>query len=153
MRTLILPLLAVLITTAAFAQHPTIRPQNDNLDDGVAVKGYDPVAYFTTSQAAEGKNDITYVYRGATYRFATTNNRELFKSNPEKFLPQYGGWCAYAMGKTGDKVDIDPETFELVQGKLYLFYNRFFNNTKKLWDKDETNLKLKADSNWQKLNK
>jgi YHS domain-containing protein len=152
MKLLTLSLLAVWITTAAIAQHPTTRSQNDNLDNGVAVKGYDPVAYFAANHAVEGKKDIAYVYAGATYRFATTQNRELFKSDPEKYLPQYGGWCAYAMGASAEKVDVDPETFKLVQGKLYLFYNRFFNNTKKLWDKDEASLKTKADSNWQKLN-
>ena len=78
-------------------------------------------------------------------------NKEEFKKNPAAYEPQYGGWCAYAMGKDGDKVSIDPETFKIVNGKLYLFYNRAFNNTLKSWNKDEPTLKTKADANWQKI--
>jgi hypothetical protein len=69
-----------------------------------------------------------------------------------KYQPQYGGWCAYAMGADGEKVDVDPETFKLMDGKLYLSHNRFSNNTLKFWNKGETNLKQKADANWQKFN-
>jgi YHS domain-containing protein len=119
--------------------------------DRLAIQGYDPVAYFTDNSAQEGKKDIAYVYDGVTYRFASVQHLQSFKSDPERYQPQYGGWCAYAMGATGEKVDVDPETFKLLNGKLYLFYNRFFNNTKKSWDKDEANLKQKADLNWQKI--
>lgn len=118
----------------------------------LAIQGYDPVAYFTDNTAKEGKKEFSYVYDGVTYRFATAQHLQLFKSGPGKYQPQYGGWCAYAMGATGEKVDVDPGTFKLVDGKLYLFYNRFFNNTKKSWDKDEAALKQKADANWQKIN-
>ena len=117
----------------------------------LAIQGYDPVAYFTDNTAKEGKKDISYVYDGVAYRFISLQHLQLFKSTPEKYKPQYGGWCAYAMGATGEKVDVDPETFKLLDGKLYLFYNRFFNNTMKSWDKDENNLKRKADANWQKI--
>ncbi len=75
----------------------------------------------------------------------------MFAANPTRFEPQYGGWCAYAMGASGDKVDVDPETFKIVNDKLYLFYNKFFNNTLKSWNKDESNLKSKADVNWTKF--
>jgi YHS domain-containing protein len=120
-------------------------------DDHLAIKGYDPVAYFEDNTAKEGKEDVSYAYEGVTYRFASHQHLQSFKSDPERYKPQYGGWCAYAMGATGEKVDIDPETFKVLNGKLYLFYNRFFNNTKKSWDKDEANLKRKADTNWQKI--
>ena len=63
----------------------------------------------------------------------------------------FGGWCAYAMGDNGEKVDIDPETFKIIDGKLYLFYNAYFNNTLNSWNKDEKNLKNKANNNWSKL--
>ena len=76
-----------------------------------------------------------------------TNN----KKNPLNYEPQYGGWCAYAMGKDGSKVEVDPETFKIIDGKLYLYYNKFFNNTLKSWNKDETNLKSRADLNWKKF--
>lgn len=123
-----------------------------NVTDGkLAIEGYDPVAYFTENAAIEGKKGISYAFEGVTYRFASQQHLQSFKSDPEKYQPQYGGWCAYAMGATGEKVDVDPETFKLLQGKLYLFYNRFFNNTKESWDKDETNLRQRADVNWQKI--
>ena len=63
-----------------------------------------------------------------------------FASNPAKYEPQYGGWCAYAMGHDGSKVEVDPETFKIINGKLFLFYNRFFNNTLKTWNQDESKL-------------
>ena len=71
--------------------------------------------------------------------------------NPTYFEPQYGGWCAYAMGSKGEKIAIDPETFKIVEGKLYLFYNAYFNNTLKIWNKDELSFKKKADLNWKKF--
>jgi YHS domain-containing protein len=117
----------------------------------LAIEGYDPVAYFADNKAVEGKKEFSLTYDGVVYRFADAQHLNAFKANPQKYQPQYGGWCAYAMGATGEKVIVDPETFKVLDGKLYLFYNRFFNNTKTSWDKDETNLKRKADSNWQRL--
>jgi YHS domain-containing protein len=117
----------------------------------LAIEGYDPVAYFAENEAIEGKKEFSYTYDGVVYHFATAQHLQTFKANPQKYQPQYGGWCAYAMGAKGEKVDIDPETFKVLDGKLYLFYNRFFNNTKTSWDKDEANLKHKADINWQKI--
>jgi hypothetical protein len=78
-------------------------------------------------------------------------NKEYFSKNPSKYEPQFGGWCAFAMGDSGEKVEINPETFKIIDGKLYLFYNAFFNNTLKSWNKDEANLKAKATSNWNKI--
>jgi YHS domain-containing protein len=118
---------------------------------GLAIEGYDPVSYFTSQKAVEGKKEFAFTTEGTTYHFTSAANRDLFKANPGKYQPQYGGWCAYAMGSTGEKVEIDPETFKLINGKLYLFYNKYFNNTKKSWDKDENNLKNKADTNWSNL--
>ncbi len=125
--------------------------QTLNLEDGVAIQGYDPVAYFTSSKAIKGKKEFTLVQDGATYRFASAANAAAFKKNPQMYEPQYGGWCAYAMGATGEKVEIDPETFKVLDGKLYLFYNAYFNNTLPKWNKDEAALKRKADDNWKKL--
>jgi YHS domain-containing protein len=129
-----------------------IHQKQYNLDDnGLAIKGYDPVAYFTENKARKGNESIALTAEGVTYYFATTQDKELFKANPDKYAPQFGGWCAYAMGATGEKVNIDPETFELLNGRLYLFYNQFFNNTKKTWDKNVKNLKPKAEANWTKF--
>ena len=121
-----------------------------NQKEGIGIQGYDPVAYFTDKKAIKGEEDITETFQGVTYFFKNEENKALFQQRPEKFLPQYGGWCAYAMAE-GEKVRIDPETFKVVDGKLYLFYNFYFNNTLTSWNKDETNLKKKADLNWKKL--
>jgi YHS domain-containing protein len=148
-------LLSSLSFGAAEAQSSgEIHKKEYNLNDnGLALKGYDPVAYFTLNKAKKGNESIAFTSNGVTYYFANTQDKELFKADPEKYAPQYGGWCAYAMGASGEKVNIDPETFELLNGKLYLFYNQFFNNTKKTWDKDVKNLKPKADANWAKIDR
>jgi YHS domain-containing protein len=128
------------------------QPKNNLDKTGLAIEGYDPVAYFNSGKAVEGKKNISLVVESATYRFSNVQNRELFKTSPIKYQPQYGGWCAYAMGAKGEKVSVDPETFTILDGKLYLFYNRFFSNTLKDWKKDEKALQIKADKNWQKIN-
>jgi hypothetical protein len=74
-----------------------------------------------------------------------------FKANPEKYKPAYGGWCAYAMGENGEKVKVDPETYKIVDGKLYLFYNFWTTNTLDDWNKNEKKLKEAADRNWSKI--
>ena len=136
----------------ASAQTVDVRKQQFNLDQSkLAIEGYDPVAYFTSAKAIEGKKEISTVYEGVTYRFATAQNRDAFKASPGKYEPQYGGWCAYAMGAKGEKVEVDPETFKIINGKLYLFYNKYFNNTLKSWNKDEAHLKGNADKNWEKF--
>jgi YHS domain-containing protein len=123
-----------------------------NLDsDRLALEGYDPVAYFKEKKAIEGKKEFVHEYQGAVYRFSTQQNRDAFIAAPPTYQPQYGGWCAYAMGATGEKVEVDPETFKIIDGKLYLFYNKFFNNTLDSWNKNENALKSKADSNWKSL--
>ena len=77
-----------------------------------------------------------------------SKGKALYLENPEKYLPQYGGWCAYAMGEKAEKVTIDPETFIITDGKLYLFYNSYFNDTSEKWNKEPEVLKVKADKNW-----
>lgn len=119
---------------------------------GLAIEGYDPVAYFIAGKAIEGDHAFSASEGGATYYFSSAKNRDLFTTDPAKYKPQYGGWCAYAMGATGEKVEVDPETFKILNGKLYLFYNKYFNNTLKTWNKDESQLKKKADAAWTKIN-
>ena len=144
--------LLVSVLSHAAAQTTEVRKKEYNLEKtGLAIQGYDPVAYFVSNKAVEGKNDITTVYNGVTYRFATVQNRDAFKASPAKYEPQYGGWCAYAMGAKGEKVEIDPETFKIINGKLFLFYNKYFNNTLKSWNKDEVHLHSSADKNWTKF--
>jgi YHS domain-containing protein len=127
------------------------RQKQFNHDKSVAVKGYDAVAYFTQNKAIKGKSSFAVIYQGLKFFFASNENKEEFKKNPSRYEPQYGGWCAYAMGESGGKVDVDPETFKIVNGKLYLFYNKGLNNTLKSWNKNEASLKSKADVNWAKF--
>lgn len=152
MRSLLLFAAISLISMATAAQDAgSQRKKHFNLEDGIAINGYDPVSYFTQNKAVKGKKDMSVYYQGATYYFSSNTNKELFKASPSRYEPEYGGWCAYAMGEKGEKVSIDPETFKILNGKLYLFYNRFFNNTLKDWNKNEASLKAKADVNWTKL--
>ena len=140
------------ISAICFSQDATqLRKAQFNLDNGIAINGYDPVAYFKKGTAVKGKNELAVFDQGVTYYFSSVENKEEFKKNPSTYEPQYGGWCAYAMGKDGSKVEVDPGTFKIIDGKLYLYYNRFFNNTLKSWNKDETNLKSQADVNWKKF--
>jgi len=147
----LLTFLFVCIALAGFSQSEVARTKQYNLDDGVAIKGYDPVAYFTSGKAVKGKSSFSSAYHGVNYHFATAADQNSFLANPEKYEPQYGGWCAYAMGHDGSKVEVDPETFKIIDGKLFLFYNRFFNNTLKTWNQDEPTLHARADANWQKF--
>lgn len=142
----------ILISTALLAASLLVFAQSIdyNLQDGHIAEGYDVVAYFS-NEAIEGKDAYHYQLGGASYLFATQANLDAFKKNPEKYAPQYGGWCAYAMGAKGAKVTVDPETFEIRDGKLYLFYNAFFNNTYTDWLKEPEVLRKKADANWEKI--
>jgi YHS domain-containing protein len=152
MNNLVILLLAFLtFSTLAFAQAGK-RQKGFNLSKNhLAIQGYDPVAFFSDGKAVKGKPDLVVAHEGVTYNFSSMQNRSAFLASPAKYEPQYGGWCAYAMGANGEKVAIDPETFKVLNGKLYLFYHSFFNNTLTSWNKDEKNLNTKADANWQKL--
>jgi YHS domain-containing protein len=143
--------LFLLSAYAGFSQTDVFRTKQFNLDDGMAIKGFDPVAYFIQNKAVMGKKEFSFSYHGISYHFASATDQLAFQANPPKYEPQYGGWCAYAMGHDGTKVEVDPETFKIINGKLFLFYNRFFNNTLKTWNQDETKLHVQADANWQKI--
>lgn len=123
------------------------RAKHYHYQGKVAIEGYDPVSYFS-GKPLKGNSGITLAYKGITYRFATAENRTKFKANPAAYEPQYGGWCAYAMANDGSKVDIDPQTYEIREGKLYLFYNGWLGNTFTDWKKDPNGLKNKADKAW-----
>jgi len=129
---------------------PAIRQKNFNINKNIAIEGYDPISYFN-GKPQKGTVAYSYAYEGITYHFVNAANLAKFKQNPASYEPQYGGWCAYAMGNSGQKVEVDPETYKIINGKLYLFYNHLFNNTLNTWNKNETSLKTKADANWQKI--
>lgn len=117
---------------------------------GIAIKGYDVVAYFN-GKAVQGSSEFSSTYDGVKYYFSSNENKVSFIKNPKDFLPQYGGFCAYAMGVKGSKVSINPKTFEIRDNKLYLFYNKGRTNTLSLWlDNNPEELKNKADKNWLK---
>ena len=150
MKTLLNLTVLTLLAFVSFSQDASIRKKEFLLDKGTAIGGYDPTAYFS-GKAQKGKKEFSYIQEGINYQFVNANNLETFKKNPPKYEPQYGGWCAYAMGSSGEKVEVDPQTFKVVNGKLYLFYHTFFSNTLTDWNKDESAFKTKADINWSKF--
>jgi hypothetical protein len=111
---------------------------------GLALRGVDPVSYFVNGAPQDGDISITEVHNGATYRFASEENRKLFKQNPEKYLPQYGGFCAFGAAM-GVKVDGDPDLWKIVDNKLYL---NLAPSIQKRWNKDIPGFITKADENW-----
>ena len=148
---IIVPLLILVVAIqSAYGQSDEFRRQHFNIKKNVALEGYDPVSYFD-GVPLEGDADIKFVYKSVTYHFASAANLSKFKLMPDKYEPAYGGWCAYAMGETGEKVKIDPETFKIVDGKVYLFYNFWGNNTLEDWKKNEKKLKDAADPNWKNI--
>lgn len=116
---------------------------------GVANRGYDVVAYFTDSKARPGLPDFTATHAGSVFRFATAGHRDAFQASPERYLPQYRGFCAYAAA-LGNKAPVDPDVFTIHNGKLYLNFNR---PTEALWRKDIAGYLAKADRNWPEVAK
>jgi YHS domain-containing protein len=119
---------------------------------GLAIEGYDPVAYFPEGGAKPKRGDkrLETVHRGVRYRFASAANRALFLATPTRYEPAYGGWCAWAMAD-GEAVEIDPKSFLVQDGELLLFYDGLFADTHKRWRKgDGAALKVKADRHWSR---
>lgn len=114
---------------------------------GTAVEGTDVVAYFTQGEAVPGSREFTHEWRGATWRFASAEHRDLFVADPERYAPQYGGYCAYAVSQ-GATAGIDPEAWTIHDGRLYLNLNE---SIQKRWEKDIPGFIAKADANWPTL--
>ena len=117
--------------------------------DGVAIEGYDPVAYFTDSKPVKGSLQYTYRWQGAIWHFASAQHRDAFAKSPETYAPQYGGYCAYGVSQ-GHAAPVDPAAWKIINGKLYLNYNR---EVQGLFLKDPAAEIEKADRNWPKLHK
>lgn len=116
-----------------------------NVDSaGLAVKGYDTVAYFAGDSAVPGDPAFEYVWNGAKWIFATAKNLEKFKADPEAYAPQFGGYCSYAVSQ-GYTADGDPTQWKIVDGKLYLNYNQ---KAKEAWEKDQETLIQHGMTNW-----
>jgi len=127
----------------ALALDPIFTPWHNNL----AIRGYDPVAYFTENKAVEGDEQYEFEWKEATWRFASAANRETFQSAPEEYAPQYGGYCAYAVADN-NTASIEPEQFSIVDGKLYLNYNK---KIQEKWLKKQSEYINQADLNWPQL--
>jgi YHS domain-containing protein len=112
-----------------------------------AIKGYDPVAYFTDQKPVKGKKEFAYRWQEATWYFASREHLELFKASPEKYAPQFGGFCAYGVSRNY-KVKIEPEAWTILEGKLYLNYDL---DVSKTWNKDAAGYIKKANANWATL--
>lgn len=133
------------------SRSPALTHYNLRPDRPLAVEGYDVVSYFKAGKAQRGGKDHQSTYLGVVYHFANEENRSLFASDPERYLPTYGGWCASAMGAKGTKVEIDPTNFKVTHGRLFLFYKGTFSDALKDWNSHEREWEPAADTNWNKL--
>tara|TARA_R110000822_G_scaffold95487_2_gene218295 strand:+ start:85 stop:528 length:444 start_codon:yes stop_codon:yes gene_type:complete len=142
-----------LITIFFLTISTTFLAQNYNIQKGYVAEGFDVVSYFS-NKPEEGSKEFITTYDGVKFKFSSNKNLETFKKAPKKYIPAYGGFCAYALGTKAERVSIDPETFEIRAGKLYLFYNSWGINTFKMWQEEGAEqLKEKADKNWVKIKK
>lgn len=114
---------------------------------GTAINGYDPVAYFTEGKPIEGSSDHAYKWNDAEWHFASAENLERFKADPEKYAPQYGGYCAYAVSE-GYTAKTEPDAWKIVDGKLYLNYDK---KVQEMWAQDIPGRIANADKNWPKV--
>ena len=134
-----------LLGLAAIARAPALAT-TFVAEDG-PIRGYDPVAYFTEGAPVKGSPDYTVEHAGATWRFASAGNAALFAADPERYAPQYGGHCAYAMSK-GALAPVDPEAWRLVDGKLYLNFSK---TVQSIWSEDVPGNITLADGNWPRF--
>lgn len=139
----------VSVSFSAMAAKPvnTLKNSFFTSQTDTAINGYDSVAYFTKNAPVKGLDAHTFDYKGAKWKFSSEANLELFKSNPEKYAPQYGGYCAYGVAKDS-LVKVDPDQFAIHEGKLYLNYDASVQND---WLKDKTGYIRKADAKFQSL--
>ena len=133
---------ALAFAGAAVAQKPEVFSR-----EGAAIGGYDPVAYFTEGKPVKGSEQHSYQWKGATWRFASAENRDRFAAAPEKYAPQYGGYCAYGVA-SGYAVKTEPDAWSVFDGKLYLNYDR---EVQASWAKDVRGYAGKADANWPRV--
>ncbi len=146
MKNRLLFLLASVCTLFSCAQNQKEISGKANLKNGLAMQGYDPVAYFKTNEAIKGKKEIAHSNDGITYHFSSEENKALFIQNPSKFQPQYGGFCSYGMSE-GYEAPVDPTAFTIVDEKLYLNYSH---NVKQDWLKNKKERIEKANGFWTK---
>lgn len=137
--------LAIMASTLLyFSPAYAVSPINTTWLGGVAVKGYDPVAYFVEGKPVKGSGKYAHKWMGAKWHFSSAENRDSFAKNPEKYAPQYGGYCAYAVSQ-GATADIDPHVWKIVNGKLYLNLSP---SVGRIWRRDIPGYIALADKNW-----
>lgn len=139
--------LAVALALVAPATGMAVDPVNTGFLSNVAIKGYDPVAYFADGRPVKGSKEHVFTWRGAQWRFASAEHRDLFASDPERWAPQYGGYCAWAVSQ-GYTANVDPDAWRIVDGKLYLNFSR---EVQERWERDIPGHVAAADANWPKL--
>jgi YHS domain-containing protein len=146
---------AALMATVAIAWCQTAAAGgivNTGYFGGVAIKGYDPVAYFTESRAVKGSDAFSQEFLGETWQFASDEHRKMFTASPTKYAPQYGGYCAgevlFADVTTGVTTNVDPEAWRIIDGKLYLFYEK---GSAQVFEDHAQEWLAKADANWPKV--
>lgn len=132
----------LIISAGVSAQKSSVYVTN-----GMAINGYDAVAYFKESKAVKGSSEFSYTWNNAAWYFSNKENQESFKAAPEKFAPQYGGYCAYGTSE-GHKAATEPDAWAIVNNKLYFNYNK---DVKALWLKDTNKLIEKANKNWPEI--
>jgi YHS domain-containing protein len=138
---------AALFTTDTGAEARSKKPINTIGLSGVAIKGYDPVAYFTKGAPARGSKQFSLKHQGAEWRFASAENKALFVANPDKYVPAYGGYCAYGVAQ-GYLVKIEPDAWAIRNGKLYLNYD---SGVQRTWAKKPVQYISKANQKWPGL--
>ncbi|MDX2041149.1 MAG: YHS domain-containing (seleno)protein [Acidobacteriota bacterium] len=148
LRAALVLVLVATVTIAVRSASAAVDPVNKNIF-GTALKGYDPVAYFKESRPVKGRDEFRHDWMGAKWYFASAANRDDFARNPEKFAPQFGGYCAWAVAN-GYTANIDPEAWRIVDGKLYLNYSK---DVQKKWEADIPGFIKKGNENWPKLKK
>ena len=141
-------LLAALAVTAQKAAKDLVAPVHTD-KAGLALSGYDPVAYFQEGKPVKGSPQFSHAWSDATWQFANVANRDAFAQDPKKYAPQFGGYCAWAVSK-GYTAPSDPQAWKIVDGKLYVNYNK---DVQKQWEKDMPERIRTAERNWPGLHK
>lgn len=141
-QTIIAFIIGILFFFTGLAQQSSLSVDHFNTEsENLVVNGYDVVSYFSESEPIKGKQSISTDYQGLLIYFSSQENKRKFLDDPEKYLPKYGGWCAYAIGNSGKKVDVDPFSYSIKNGELYLFYKSYFNDTREKWIQNHKELK------------
>ena len=146
--------LAVVVFNYSISMAQVVAPVDKNR---IANGGYDVVAYFSDNMAMKGNGSYIVEYKGAKYQFASAEHQQMFQSEPEKYLPVCDGYCAWGVAENGKKVPVNPQTYKIINGKLYLFFNGDFKgtpfNTLEEWNKNQETLLQELPVKWAKLKK